>query len=231
MSGKADWRPTGELGEEGADGTKSYLPAPGESITDVAGLLVSFARASCKPARAIFNDIEIVANPGDEAAAIVASYHHECDTRRQTWEASPEGQEVLRECQEAQRRAAEAMREPLREFGLIDAESWHHHVEVNSDPYGSGVVRFAARWASMMEARIADGAELAAIAKEASHEADTEGISGFMYGAAVSILSTVWEHGEALRRWHNLDMQIHDEGEKANEAGTVLNPALLTIQC
>ena len=36
-------------------------------------------------------------------------------------------------------------------------------------------------------------------------------------------------HGEALRRWHNRDTQIGTEGDKANESGGVLNPALLTI--
>lgn len=50
-----------------------------------------------------------------------------------------------------------------------------------------------------------------------------------MYGCAVSILSQVWIHGEELRRWHNLDSQIGTEGEKANESGGVLNPAVLNI--
>ena len=68
------------------------------------------------------------------------------------------------------------------------------------------------------------------VANECSNEADTEGITGFMYGAAVSVLASCWEHGEELRRWHNLKTQIRDEGEKANESGGVLNPALLNIE-
>jgi len=39
----------------------------------------------------------------------------------------------------------------------------------------------------------------------------------------------VWAHGEALRLWHNLKYQLRDEGEKANETGGVLNPALLNL--
>lgn len=62
-----------------------------------------------------------------------------------------------------------------------------------------------------------------------SHTADTDGITGFMYGMAVNILSQCWLHGEALRRWHNIKMQIGDEGERANERGAVLNPALLVL--
>lgn len=114
-------------------------------------------------------------------------------------------------------------------FTLLDAEGWRKTVEINDDPYGSCAVMYAARWANMMEARMAEGATLEDIAKATSHEADTEGITGFMYGCAVSILSQVWIHGEQLRRWHNLDTQIKDEGVKANESGGVLNPAILNI--
>ena len=112
---------------------------------------------------------------------------------------------------------------------LKDEAGWKKSVEANQDAYGSGVIRFAERWANLMEAKMEAGEKLADIASAASHEADTEGITGFMYGCAVGILSGVWEHGEELRRWHNLDTQIGDEGERANEKGTVLNPALLNI--
>jgi hypothetical protein len=50
-----------------------------------------------------------------------------------------------------------------------------------------------------------------------------------MYGAGVSMLSQVWEHGEQLRTWHNLKTQLRDEGERANKSGGVLNPALLNV--
>jgi hypothetical protein len=114
-------------------------------------------------------------------------------------------------------------------FTVKDADAWSRCVSNNQDPYGFGAVSYAARWAAMMEARIAAGAKLEDIAKETSHKADTEGITGFMYGCAVSILSAVWKHGEDLRQWHNLDTQVHREGEKANREGDVLNPAILQI--
>ena len=113
---------------------------------------------------------------------------------------------------------------------LKDAPRWEKNKEMNTDPYGSGVVRYAERWANLMEERVVGEVTVADVARQASHDADTEGITGFMYGCAVSILSVVWELGEELRVWHNLDTQIQDEGERANEADGVLNPALLTIQ-
>jgi len=98
----------------------------------------------------------------------------------------------------------------------------------NKDFYGSGVIRYARRWAEMMEEEIEKGKILTDIAKECSHKSDDEGITGFMYGCAVQILSQTWIYGEDLRRWHNLDSQIGHEGERANETGGCLNPAILT---
>lgn len=108
-------------------------------------------------------------------------------------------------------------------------ETWDTTVAANGDPYGKAVVDYARRWAELMEQKIEAGAKLEDIAKDTSHEANTEGITGFMYGCAVGILAKVWVHGEELRRWHNLDTQIGTEGEKANETGGTLNPALMTV--
>ena len=94
---------------------------------------------------------------------------------------------------------------------LKDPAGWKKSVKANQDPYGAAAHTFAERWANLMEARLADGETIADCADETSHEADTEGITGFMYGCAVSILARVWKHGEALRCWHNLDTQIGNE--------------------
>lgn len=115
-------------------------------------------------------------------------------------------------------------------FACIDPDGWAKCVKNNSDPYGHATVSFAARWANLMESAIASGSTLEACADELLHVADTEGITGFMYGCAVNILAKVWEHGEALRQWHNVKTQLGTEGEKANaKPGAVLNPALLCV--
>lgn len=112
---------------------------------------------------------------------------------------------------------------------LSDPEGWRKAVAANTDDYGSGVIRYAEKWARLMEGRVAAGDTLEACAEKTSHLADDEGITGFMYGCAVNILSQVWIYGDQLRRWHNLKHQLRDEGEKANESGAVLNPAVITI--
>ena len=107
---------------------------------------------------------------------------------------------------------------------------YQKYVTLNSsDLYSRGVVDYAEAWADLMEAEMAAGKQLVEIAHEASDRADTDGITGFMYGCAVSALAKFWFHGEELRRWHNLKTQINHEGEKANEEGSTLNPALLVI--
>lgn len=113
---------------------------------------------------------------------------------------------------------------------IRNQEVWNQYVELNDDPYGKGIIQYAERWANLMEEEINKGKELSEIARDTSHEADTEGITGFMYGAAVATLASVWEHGEALRQWSNLDLQIGTEGEEANRTGGTLNPALMTIK-
>jgi len=99
----------------------------------------------------------------------------------------------------------------------------------NTDAYSARIFSYAEDWADMMEKAMAEGRKLEDVADGLSILAGTDGISGFMYGASVSVLSECWVHGDALRRWHNLKTQIGTEGEKANESGGVLNPALLKI--
>lgn len=112
---------------------------------------------------------------------------------------------------------------------IKDQALWDSYVVNNQDGYGAAIMSFASRWANAMEEEMGKGIPLKDCAKRLSHTANIEGITGFMYGAAVFILSKTWEHGEELRQWHNLDCQIRDEGERANAEGGVLNPAVLNI--
>ena len=99
---------------------------------------------------------------------------------------------------------------------------WDKMVANNSDPYGIGVVEYARRWAKYMQTLIAEGKSVMEIAKQASYDADIEGITGFMYGCAVRSLSQCWKYGEELRKWHNKDYGCEGDG--------VVNPAVLTIK-
>lgn len=91
----------------------------------------------------------------------------------------------------------------------------------NHNIYSKFVIDYMIRWADMMEECISNGEKINNIAEETSHRADTEGITGFMYGCAVDLLSQFWKYGEQLKIWHN--SQYGYEGE-----GTV-NPAIMIL--
>ena len=102
-------------------------------------------------------------------------------------------------------------------------EEYEKFVDINSnDFYSYGVIKYMHRWADLMEKEIDGGKKLSDIAEKTSHDADIEGITGFMYGVAVNALSRFWEYGEELSTWHNSKYKYYGDG--------TVNPALLTIR-
>lgn len=206
-----------------------YEPMAGERIADTCrelALLAEIYGEAC----ATFNEVEIIAKAGTTSKQLEKTWSAEMDHRRRAYEESPEGKRAAREAEAFRAKAETEAAKGILPFDVANQELWDECRKNNLDGgYGECVLRYAARWANLMEQRIVAGATVEQIAKETSSAADVEGITGFMYGCAVSMLSRVWRHGEQLRRWHNLDTQIGNEGEKANESGGVLNPALLRI--
>jgi len=107
------------------------------------------------------------------------------------------------------------------EIELFNPLSWKMWSETNQDGYGKGIMTFAQNWAKLMQVEMASGKSLKDIASKTSHEADVEGITGYMYGAAVKVLADSWKHGEELRRWHNKEYNQEGDG--------VVNPAVITL--
>ena len=104
---------------------------------------------------------------------------------------------------------------------IKDEQGYQAGKDNNLDPYGSAVYRYVEKWADIMEGRIENGEKIADIAEQTSRDTDTEGITGFQYGIAVSILAAHWEYGEELRKWHNKEYDYSGEG--------TVNPAIITI--
>ena len=111
---------------------------------------------------------------------------------------------------------------------------WDKMARESPDAYSRCAVDFVVAWADAMEARLAAGETVAACAKATFDEVNARplargGVTGFQYGWIVGALAHHWVHGDALRRWHNLEVQLGDEGERANREGGTLNPAVLTV--
>ena len=102
-----------------------------------------------------------------------------------------------------------------------EAEYQAFKEENASDFYAAGIFQFAECWGGMMEQELGDGFTVAEAAVKTEHQAYT-GITEYMYGCAVNVLSDFWEHGEELWQWHNLKYDFEGIG--------VINPAVLKIQ-
>ena len=213
--------------------TKTYEARGADTIYSACEEAVKMAQDERCNVQFSFNDKMLTATPETNPKALAEHYMNECKRRHDEYVASPEYKLRQEEYERKQREREDALNAALvgapEHMTLRDAEGWKKTCDNNKDPYGGAVITYAERWARLMEARMNRGEKLADIADQCSHLADNEGITGFMYGCAVSILSKVWAHGEALRLWHNLKYQLRDEGEKANETGGVLNPALLNL--
>ena len=153
----------------------------------------------------------------DEEKANDARVEAENEQQRQQRQAEYEATE------KARRTAIEAKLADAPEMEIADQAAWQSWKDNNQDSYGGAVIAYAERWARLMQVKLAAGRKLEDIAKDTSHEADIDGITGFMYGAAVHTLAGCWKHGDQLRRWHNKQYGVGEEVK-----GTV-NPAILTI--
>lgn len=213
--------------------TIKYEPGGGETIQHSCAEAVKLARDQQCEVFFNFNDIRMLAQPDTDPEVLAGMYMTESNRRHEEWLASPEYAEQQRQMDEQDRRKRIALEFALTQAPLsmtfADEAGWKLGLEKNQDPYGHAIYEYADLWARIMEGRMARGAKLEDIANECSHTADVDGLTGFMYGAAVAILAKAWIHGDALRKWHNLKTQLKDEGEKANATGAVLNPAMLVM--
>lgn len=118
-------------------------------------------------------------------------------------------------------RAAFAKKVEGIEIELSDSERWKICKEKNTDPYSACCVEYAEGWAKLMQVEINSGKSVKDCAEKTSFQLGFLGITGFMYGCAVSMLAKCWKHGEELRKWHNKEYKHEGDG--------VVNPAIITI--
>lgn len=206
-----------------------YKGKVGQSIQQAAKDAVALAKKTDKRVILSFNEIEIVVTNKMTPASILEEYRTRCDAARAAYEASDVYKEARKRAEEKEaKRAAElaaALETAPAQPTMRDAEAWATFKKINTDPYGAAVVSYSESWARAMEGRMATGATLEQCADDASHLADVEGITGFMYGCAVAELARCWIHGEALRIWHNTKYGV----DEAKAKGGTVNPAILTM--
>lgn len=187
---------------------ETYEPTVGTKIENACESLAAMSSECGKSVAMTFNDIEVVATPESTAESLIEKWRRETQRRWEAYKSSPEGIAAKARQEEARRLAEESAKEGIVAFDVSDEAAWNSYLEVNRDDgYGEAVLRYAARWARLMEQRIAAGESLESVADEESRKADTEGVSGFMHGLATSVLVNCWRHGESLRAWNIGELQ------------------------
>ena len=83
----------------------------------------------------------------------------------------------------------------------VDEAKWQVAVDANSDPYGAGCIKFAERFAKLLQARMkGDPSRLADVADEAWNDADCdEQMSGFSASMGRSLVEQTWRYGAELK--------------------------------
>jgi hypothetical protein len=205
----------------------TYVGHVGWDLLDCAKEMVKLAREHNDFVVADINAYRWVALEDSDPQALVDGYFTDMERKHVEYLESPEYLEDQKRSQEYERIAIEAKAKGILPFHVLSIKEkrWDELIEINShDEYSACTVRYAARWANMMEQEFTlRNVPLAEVAEKTTHTADLEGITGFMFGCAVSMLSEVWIWGDALRVWHNSNYGV------GAEAQGVVNPAIMYI--
>ncbi len=213
-------------------------PRIGEDVHKVIEQMVYRANSYGIRVTCVFNEAQFTVEPGMVALDAYQLWKAEMDRQGRQWSKSMKAEVSRRESKAREERDVvrgqniHAMLEHEKiQVPWYKRLAFNKAVRVNSaDGYSAATINYAIAWAVAMQQALRKGKKIADVAEELSHEVDYERITAFMYGWAVSFLASFWKYGEELRRWHNLDTQLGDEGEQANkEKGATLNPALLSI--
>jgi len=98
---------------------------------------------------------------------------------------------------------------------IKNQEDWNEWVKKNSDPYGKACVDVARGVMEILD----EGKDFDChkIITQADKNVKAGGITGFMAGCVAQMVSHCHTRGEEFRKKWNVDNQIGNEGDKANE--------------
>lgn len=111
---------------------------------------------------------------------------------------------------------------------IKDEKLWKSWEDSNKDPYGNACIQVAHRVMEILDTEPGPF-DANKLILRADKEMKVGGITGFMAGAAASMISQCHSRGEEFRASWNHETQIGNEGDKATKRKQTLNPALLRI--
>jgi hypothetical protein len=185
-----------------------------------------------------FNDIYIVAKPGDSVDELqeifLEKFQEQIDKYNRSFRAKISEREMQKRKQEEIKRKKEVQKWVSQEkmkVKIFKTRKFRKARELNeSDRYSARVFSYAEEWAVAMQRALRQGKTIPEVADELGDYVNYDGVTGFMHGCAAKVIAAFWKHGEEFRRWYNIRYQFSDEGEKANKKRrTILNPGILRI--
>lgn len=116
--------------------------------------------------------------------------------------------------------------------------------KAEKDAYSVRALEYGIQWADLMEGEISKLQGPPTVPAQAilchffhkradalSKIADVDGITGFMFGIAASLIADCWVYGKDFVAWHNTQNACSEESAKEyTEAGQAVNPALIEIR-
>lgn len=231
-------------GLSGIEGYKKYLkdkslikPLLGDCVEDVLGKMVRRSWGYGIRTYMYFNDVYIVANPGDSLAKLLSNFWKVVEERDQKSKRSFRYKIFQREMEQRRReeeeRKAEVQKWVSKEkmkVKLFKIFKYRKAQKLNQGSlYSKRIFSYAEEWSIGMQRDLKQGKTVSEVADEISRYVNYDGITGYMYSSAAKIISEFWKHGEEFRQWFNLHNQIREEGKKANKEGGILNTAILNF--
>jgi len=211
--------------------TKEFLTIEatvGSEINATIKMMIALSKEKGQTVRTIFNGATFSVTADTTPEQAYAMWQKTMEDNAEKWRNSPEGKKAAAE-QKA--RAEQEKRDNAEVDELVKDEilelsapkAWEHQVEINKDPYGAGVVRYAERWGKLMQVEM-KARKTETLAKEVSEatqfKADNEGMSGFSWSCARNLLIQCWKHGAELGKLEGFtDEKITQARQEAEAMG------------
>ena len=180
----------------------------GEHITDAIKAMIDLSKKEGKPVQTTFNGATFSVSADTKPDEALKSWKRIMEENAEAYRNSPEGIKAAAEekaRKEKKAREAAEVSELIKDevLELTAEKAWKKSVQVNIDPYGSSVVRYAERWGKLMQVEMRkQGAAVLTkdIVEATKFKADNEGMTGFSWSCARNQLIQCWKHGAELGR-------------------------------
>lgn len=219
---------------------------PGDQISRVATKAKEIATEKSNTVEFVFNEIVCMVDSNTNVSLLVRDYYNaflmewrqigpvylpeyspsiQQELEQKTKDREEKRDKKLKELRKKEAAEKEQFEESIKgvDLELSDPEGWQKSREANGDSYGKCALDFAEGFAKLMQKDISNGKTVAQAYNDNQYKMGFLGITGFMFGAAVSTLTQTWKYGEELRRAHNKEFGLPEDTKG------VANPAVVSI--